>query len=515
MNLNEQQMSTQESFIVCVDDDKDFLDSLRMSLPSRFCEDRSYNFLFLDKPEDALNVLSELVECEEEIALLMSDQMMPRMNGIEFLRKAKAVVPTSMRVLLTGHAGLESAVVAINQNVLDKYLTKPVSDMEDLRFTLKRLLNEFHLRNALSAQQCALLDVYEFGNILGIQQTLEDVLDRTVAFTADALGCERISIFLVEDGALSFKAGVGIPREILRDVCIPVGQKVSGRVLNSREPILVTDINEIPWLGKKINAEFKSFISVPVACAQLTSFDVPLGVINVTNKRRNAAFTQQNLETLTFIANTASIAINNLINRQKLEQSYLDTVAALIVALEARDPYTKGHSIRVQEYAVGTAQQLGLDRAEVNRLSDAAILHDIGKIGVRDKVLRKPDKLDSQGREEIHAHPSLGGEIVGSISSLRQASVIVRQHHERYDGQGYPDGLREEQIHLGARIMAVADAYDAMTSDRPYRQALDPKVAVEELLRQAGQQFDPKCVQAFTDYLKGRSVLVQPHRMDG
>lgn len=502
MNMNQQHLDRQEAFIVCVDDDMSFLNSLRLSLPSNFCEEHAYQFLFLDKPREALTVLSDLVGSSEEVALLMTDQMMPELTGIDFLREAKAIVPNSMRVLLTGHAGLESAVVAINENVLDKYLTKPVNDIQDLRFTMKRLLSEFHLRNAVSAQQRTLLDIYDFGNTLGTLETLEEILDKTVAFTSAALDCERISIFLLQDGVLTFKAGVGIPREVLRDVHIPVGENISGKVLESRKPMLVTDISEIPWLTNKFNAQYKSFISVPVVCAQLSSFDVPLGVINVTNKRRNVAFTGQNLETLTFIANTASIAINNHLNRRKVEQSYLETMAALIVALEARDPYLKGHSVRVQKYTVELARRLGLGEDEVRRFSDAAILHDVGKIGIADGVLHKPGRLDAQEREQINQHSRISGEIVGSISTLREVSVIVRQHHERYDGQGYPDGLRADQIHIGARIMAVADSYDAMTSNRPYRQGMRPQLALEELIRHGGRQFDPQCVKAFAGYVQ-------------
>ena len=490
-----------ESFIICLDDDRDFLNSLKISLPAKFQDGPDYNILFMDNPLETLQMIRELVAEREEIALLMTDQMMPNMKGIDFLKEAKNMAPKSMRVLLTGHAGMDSAIVAINDNVLHKYLTKPVSDFEDLVFTLKRLLNEFHLRNTVDAQQHAILDLYRFSDSLNSLNSLEDILKHIVSFTRQSLNCERISILLLEEGMLSMKAGVGIPKDIAERIRIPLGENIAGRVLKNREAMLVKDIDEISWMKNKINAEFKSFMSAPVICAELRSFDVPLGVINVTNKTGNESFSEQDLQTLSFIANTASIAINNQQNRQMLENSYLDTVKALIVALEARDTYTKGHSVRVMEYSEGIGRHLGLEEQMIGTIKDAAILHDIGKIGISDKVLLKSGRLDAGEHKEIRKHPEISYAIVKSISSLQEVGMIVRQHHERYDGKGYPSGLKDEEIHIGARIMAVADAYDAMTSNRPYRQALVPQDVVEELMTGSGVQFDPQCVEAFIQYI--------------
>jgi HD-GYP domain-containing protein (c-di-GMP phosphodiesterase class II) len=192
-----------------------------------------------------------------------------------------------------------------------------------------------------------------------------------------------------------------------------------------------------------------------------------------------------------------------------LEQSYFDTVTALIMSLEARDEYTKGHSDRVTEYSVGIARQLQLEEEMIKTIKDAAILHDIGKIGVRDDVLLKTGRLTPEEFSEIKKHPVISGSIVKSISSLQETGEIVSQHHERYDGRGYPDGLKDEEIHIGARIMAVADTYDAMTSNRSYRKALDPDYAVKEIKNEAGTQFDPRCVEAFLQYLSEEKTTEQ------
>jgi putative nucleotidyltransferase with HDIG domain len=502
MKTKNQHKNGNESFMICLDDDRDFLNSLKISLPTKFRDKPNCTILFMDSPFETLEMIRELVEDKEDIALLVTDQMMPNMKGIDFLKEAMKLTPRSMRVLLTGHAGMDSAIVAINENVLDKYLTKPVNDIEDFVLTLKRLLNEFQLKSTVDIQQQIILDLYQFSNSLNTLQTLDDTLEETLSFIRKTLKSERISILLVEDGALSIKASIGIPDNIVQQIRISVGNNIVGRVLKDRQPILVKNIDQIPWIKNKINDQCKSFISTPMLCAELSSFDVPLGVINVTNKDRNGVFSEHDLKTLSFIANTASVAIHNQQNREKLEQSYFDTISALIMTLEARDNYTKGHSVRVMRYSEAISKQMGLDASLLKIIRDAAMLHDIGKIGIRDEVLLKGGLLTPEEVEEIRKHPEISGTIVKAISSLQEVGLVVSQHHERYDGSGYPQKLKGETIHIGARIMAVADAYDAMTSHRPYRDSLDHEKVLSELRNGSGTQFDPECVKALMRYLE-------------
>jgi len=492
-----------ESFIVCLDDDRDFLSSLKVLLPGKFQDGRDYNLLFFDNPVETLEILKEMVDQKAEIALLITDQVMPRMRGVDFLKAAREITPNSMRVLLTGFAGMDSAIVAINEDLLDKYLTKPITDLDDLVVTLKRLLNEFHMKNTVESQNRTILSLYEFSNNLNSLRSEEKILEQVIEFTRDSLNCERISVLVLEEGELVYKAGMGIPENVASQIRIPVGKNISGRVLKERKPLLVRDIEEIPWITNKINPEFKSFISAPLACAELYSVDLSLGVINVTNKGGNEEFSSRDLETLSFIANTAAIALNNQHSLRKVEQGYLDTVQALIAALEARDEYTKGHSMRVMNYSLGIARHLRLGQEMLRLVKDAAILHDIGKIGIRDDILLKAGRLAPEELLDLRRHPEISSSIVKSISSLQEVGLIVRSHHEMYDGGGYPDGLKGEEIHFGGRILAVADAFDAMTSNRPYRKALDFCTSMEELKKKAGTQFDPSCVDAMLLYLEG------------
>jgi diguanylate cyclase (GGDEF)-like protein/putative nucleotidyltransferase with HDIG domain len=175
----------------------------------------------------------------------------------------------------------------------------------------------------------------------------------------------------------------------------------------------------------------------------------------------------------------------------------LSAVYALVSTVEAKDPYTYGHSKKVNTYAVALAEAIGLSPEEVSRVSTAALLHDIGKIGVPDKVLNKKGKLNEEDWEAIRSHPRLGATIVGNIPNLAPCVSTILHHHERWDGSGYPEGLRGEQISVEARILAIADAFEAMSAARPYRHALCAEKVLSELRRGAGSQFDPELVQVF------------------
>jgi putative nucleotidyltransferase with HDIG domain len=175
------------------------------------------------------------------------------------------------------------------------------------------------------------------------------------------------------------------------------------------------------------------------------------------------------------------------------------TLSILSRALEARDPYTRGHSVRVTAIAEAIARRLGWDEGQLELLKVGGPLHDVGKLGVSEEVLAKPGRLDEQELAQIREHPKLGARILLRVAALRGALPYVLYHHERWDGAGYPTGRAGEQIPLEARVLAVADAFDAMTSDRPYRPALDREEALAEVARCAGTQFDPEIVRIFLE----------------
>jgi putative two-component system response regulator len=193
----------------------------------------------------------------------------------------------------------------------------------------------------------------------------------------------------------------------------------------------------------------------------------------------------------------------------KIRAAFLNAITALAHALEAKGRYTSGHSQRVAETSVAIAQELGIPHDAIERIRLAGLVHDIGKIGVREAILNKTASLADEESLHVKRHCEIGEHILNPVVDDKEILLMVRHHHERYDGHGYPDGLRGEQIPLGARILAIADAYDAMTSERPYRAALDTEVACLETEHHKGTQFDPQVADAF---LRSRRSNVSTYR---
>ena len=193
----------------------------------------------------------------------------------------------------------------------------------------------------------------------------------------------------------------------------------------------------------------------------------------------------------------------------ELEQAYLDTIGILRQTVEAKDPYTRGHSDRVSEYSVLIGKKLGLNDEEIHTLKIGGLFHDIGKIGIPDSILLKESKLDDFEYSQIKNHPAIGAHILGEAEIFKDIIPIVLHHHERYDGRGYPGQLAGENIPYIARIAAVADAFDAMTSKRSYRNSLPLEVAISELEKNSGTQFDPKYASVFLEILKNEYHLIE------
>jgi len=186
----------------------------------------------------------------------------------------------------------------------------------------------------------------------------------------------------------------------------------------------------------------------------------------------------------------------------KNKEQFKEIVKIVMNALKQKDEYTEGHSLRVIEYALKIGRELNLDEESIRDLEISAVLHDIGKLGVPDKILKKPGRLTKEEFEIMQQHSVNGENLLKGIKNLQKYKRYIRAHHERYDGQGYPDGLKGEEIPLISRIIFVADTFDAMTSDRPYRKGLPTNVAVDELIKCSGTQFDSRIVEAFLNVLR-------------
>jgi len=244
-----------------------------------------------------------------------------------------------------------------------------------------------------------------------------------------------------------------------------------------------------------VTGETRSAVSIPVV------LEGKKMAISIERMTRNA-FKESDLDFLRIFSRLVALSIMKTDLYLELKKTYFQTVEALVYAVELKDPYTRGHSRRVADYSIRIGEELGFSKEELEDLELAALLHDIGKIGVKGAILNKPTKLSTKEFEEVKKHPVLGEQLVSKVERLRRIAKIIRHHHERYGGGGYPDGLKGEEIPLEARIIAIVDAYDAMTSDRPYRKALSKEEALRIIEENEDLQWDPNLVPIAIRILK-------------
>ncbi|NLM17366.1 MAG: HD domain-containing protein [Candidatus Riflebacteria bacterium] len=238
----------------------------------------------------------------------------------------------------------------------------------------------------------------------------------------------------------------------------------------------------------------------------LSQQDKSLGAIQVANKQSPGGYTVDDIDLLQILANQLASVLQNADLFYNLQKAYMDTLSALTSAIDAKDSYTKGHSDRVTEISVTLGAALNLPQSEIEKLRLGGMLHDIGKIGIPELVLNKPGHLSDDEYNIMKSHPTQGVAILENVQFLENVIPIVRSHHERYDGRGYPDSLKGDEIPFLARIVSIADTYDAMTTDRPYRKALSAQEAVKEIKRCAGTQFDPHIAKTFIELVEKTKI---------
>jgi len=245
-----------------------------------------------------------------------------------------------------------------------------------------------------------------------------------------------------------------------------------------------------------------------IMCAPLVLGERVLGVFYVDNRQQSGNYSENDAELLAVFATQAAIAIDNARLLYTVQKSYQQTLLALVTAIEAKDEYTRGHSQRVAQYAVAIAGELQLPPERIEMLRVAAELHDIGKIGTKDMIIQKTERLSDTEFQQIKHHVVTGEKIVSPITYLAPVLPAIRNHHERWDGKGYPDGLIGEKIAIEARIICVADAFDAMTTKRTYNVPMPYSEAIEKLRAASGTQFDPHVVDAFCRYMQRQSEML-------
>ncbi|MFA5802156.1 MAG: HD domain-containing phosphohydrolase [Thermoleophilia bacterium] len=337
-----------------------------------------------------------------------------------------------------------------------------------------------------------------FTSTLDYQEVISVVAQRV----GNPIGAQFASVLLPDENGrnLNIVASYNLSAEYVWTINkkrrIPVGVGPLGMAFTKQVPFKVTntqmDQNYEFWRHVASVQGYSSLIALP-----LLSKGQSIGVICIYFAEPRE-FKQDEIELLTTASNEAAIAIENARIYENLEDAFVGTIRSLAETIDAKDTYTRGHSEQVSLYAEAIARGLGLEGDELQTIRYAGYLHDVGKIGIPDAILSKPGKLTVEEFGVIKKHPILSERILKPVNFPYPVQSIVRHHHERYDGKGYPDHLTGEEIPLGARILFVADAFEAMTSDRPYRKALTNQMALDELQRNMGTQFDERIVNVFS-----------------
>ncbi len=362
----------------------------------------------------------------------------------------------------------------------------------------KKLKEEIlRLEDVLKKKEQALSIIHNISMGISRSLGLDDIVKSIVDNIYKVFEVEICSVLLLDDdNNLYIKYAVGLDKNIVLDTKLSNGESISGWVIEHREAVFVEDIEVDKRFARENNERYytKSLISVP-----LYTKTRPIGVLNINNKRSKEKFSKEDFNLMKEIAIEASIAMERARLYTDLQELYVAAVKSLVYAIDMRDHYTHSHSEQVAKYAVDIAKALKLSEFEIIKIEQAAQLHDIGKIGIKDSILNKPGPLTNEEYDEMKLHSQKGAEILEPIDFLQDVAKIVRQNHERYDGSGYPDKLKGKDIVIGARVMSIADAFDTMCSERIYRKRkLTPKEALLELKRGSGTQFDPKIVEVFS-----------------
>jgi HD-GYP domain-containing protein (c-di-GMP phosphodiesterase class II) len=333
-----------------------------------------------------------------------------------------------------------------------------------------------------------------------LNSTLEHrtVRRRAMQAATELMKAEVGSLLLIDEetNRLYFEVALGDKEETVKAFHLEMGEGIAGWVAQYGEPLIVHDAQNDPRFFSEVDKKSK-FTTRNVICVPVKVKDKTIGVLEAINKLGEGSFSEDDVSIFQSLADQVAVALDNARLLEEIEGLFFQTAESLADAIEKRDPYTGGHTKRVTTYSISVGEQLNLDPDEMRRLKLAAILHDIGKIGVEDTILRKEDKLTEEEYDQMKKHTLMGAEIIGHIRQLHGIIPGLKYHHEKVDGKGYPEGLADGSIPLIAKIVAVADTFDAMTSDRPYRKALGKEEAFNELRRCVGTQFDRELVDSF------------------
>jgi hypothetical protein len=392
-------------------------------------------------------------------------------------------------------AGEASGAAAIDlRGASEPDVVALAASADPLRGALAGALALHVARTELETANGLIESARELSRLLDPAEVLARSLTKAMEISDAATG----SIMLLDPatGRLVIALSRGLPAEVVRDTSLAEGEGIAGWVLASGQPLLIEDLPARTPAARRHG--IRSAVSVPIG-----DDDGVLGVLNVGSRSFPARFTQSHLAAIEILGKQTATALRNAQAVSGSRELYFDTLKALALALETKDPYSRGGTERIVECATTLSRAFGMSADERDALRVAALLHDIGMAAAGEGVLTADRPLSTVEQALLKMHPQIAADMLAEAPALRYVVPIVYHHHEWYDGQGYLGGLIGERIPLGARILAVADAYVAMTSDRPYRGAYSQRDALKELAEKAGTQFDPAVVDALRDILEG------------
>ncbi len=490
--------------ILIVDDEASILE-----ITSEFFKLRGYTAFTAENGKEALNVLAAV-----KIDCCFSDINMPEMDGLELAEEIRKIDNTIPVIIMTGYPSLDNTIQTLKNGVVD-FLIKPVNlnqmeiclkrvlrerqlfvdnvllkkeiegkkELEKLNFELKYKLDELHLLNNI---------MKDFSAQIG---TTSDVFRKIVGSAMEISSGFEASFYIVNESvpkpfevAIAGSDTAPDREPNCEDECRESLEALIKEVASDGRPLVVENNKGV----RGVSREICSLMVVPIEIRSKI-----FGVLTVITKDSSISFNDRDLYYLSFMTSSAASSIENHALYENIYENLFATLYGFVKALEARDPYTQQHSNRVTGLAMTMGRAMGCTAEEIEVLNVAGRLHDIGKIGIRDSILLKPGRLTNDEFMKIKEHPVIGSEIMGRLGLWDREKNIVRSHHERYDGKGYPSGLAKEEVPFLARILSVADVYDAVASDRAYRKRMEEGAILEIIESGREAQFDPAVVDIF------------------
>jgi len=478
------------STILLVDDSPETTELLSDCLTMNACR-----VLKADTGGKALQILRE-----NQIDVAVVDINLPDMNGISLLDPIKTHDPTIAIVMITGYPEPNFVVDAMKKGASD-FLVKPF-DLDKLMIVMMRVMRERELlrekqdildrledkkkiemlNRQLQKKIEELSTMFHISNSLNGLSIVDDVYEKMIHLVREVLNPRSCAFYLADHDN--------------QELILVVEHRDNGTAPHERRLVLSDEFVT------------KSAMSMTYLTRNGTLFlplvikDQRVGYIAVEGRRGKGVFPSDDLFLLKLVAEKAAIKIENKMLYESLYNSILDTLSSLIIAIDRRDSYTKGHCERVSAMCFRLGERMGISDYEKSVLRIVSPIHDLGKIGIADEILLKPGSLTHEEYEVMKGHSVMGEEIIKRFEILAQEASIIRHHHERYDGSGYPDQLSSTLIPLCSRVIVVCDAYDAMTSNRPYRKALSRSEAMKEIVSGRGKQFDPEATEAFISIIE-------------